>query len=119
MTQAEIEKSLNELNELVLQGKIMEAFEKYYHEDIIMQENSQPATVGKNANREREKDFVKNLGEFRSASVSGLSATDDLSFVIWDFDYTHNEWGERKYSQVSVQRWKDNQIIHEQFYYGN
>ena len=31
--------SITDLNDLILQGKAMEAFEKYYHEDVIMQEN--------------------------------------------------------------------------------
>ena len=30
---------INQLNDLVLQGKAMEAFERFYHEDVVMQEN--------------------------------------------------------------------------------
>jgi predicted DNA-binding protein YlxM (UPF0122 family) len=39
-----------EINGLVLQGKALEAFEKYYHDDVIMQENENAPTVGKQAN---------------------------------------------------------------------
>jgi hypothetical protein len=51
MTESQIEKSLNDLNSLVLSGKALEAFDKYYHDDVEMQENSQPGTKGKAANR--------------------------------------------------------------------
>jgi hypothetical protein len=48
---------ITDLNDLVLQGKPLEAFEKYYHEDVVMQENENTPTVGKVANREREEQF--------------------------------------------------------------
>ncbi|RYZ48657.1 MAG: nuclear transport factor 2 family protein, partial [Sphingobacteriales bacterium] len=43
--------ALRHINELVISGKMMEAFEKYYHDEVIMQENDMPATIGKAANR--------------------------------------------------------------------
>jgi hypothetical protein len=114
-----IENSLKDLNNLVVQGKLMDAFEKYYHEDIIMQENANPPVAGKDANRKREVEFLSNIEEFRRASVNGLAVGDDISFVIWSYDYTHKEWGVKNYTQVSVQNWKDGKIIKEQFFYGN
>jgi hypothetical protein len=112
-------KKLGELNQLVLQGKAMEAFETFYHPKVIMQENEQPPTVGKNANRTREQSFFHSISEFRSADVLGMAVNNNVSFVIWKYDYTHREWGVRNYTQVSVQHWQDGLIIKEQFFYGN
>jgi hypothetical protein len=109
--------SLNDLNNLVLGGKLLDAFEKYYHEDIIMQENNATPTVGKTANRERENEFLTNLVEFREATVIDLAVGDNISTVIWHYDYTHKEWGVMNYTQASVQFWKDGLIIREQFIY--
>ena len=114
-----IEKNIQELNELVLRGEMMEAFEKFYHEDVQMQENLNNPVIGKAANRKRELEFLANITDFRSAAVQGVAARENISFVIWSYDYTHKGWGERKYTQVSVQHWKDDQIIKEQFFYGN
>lgn len=114
-----IEQKITELNQLVLSGKMIEAFEKFYHDDVQMQENTRLPVVGKEANRKRELEFLNNISEFRSASVQGVAASDNISFVIWSYDYTHKEWGEKKYTQVSVQHWKDGQIIKEHFFYGN
>ena len=119
MNRSTIQNSLADLNNLVQQGNLMEAFEKYYHQDIAMQENSNPPVVGKDVNRKRELEFVANIQDFRSASVEGLGIGDDISFVIWKYDYTHKEWGVRNYTQVSVQNWQDGKIIKEQFFYGN
>jgi hypothetical protein len=114
-----IESALKNLNALVVEGKLMDAFEKYYHEDVVMQENTNHPVIGKEANRQREIEFVNNIQEFRGASVNGVAVGDGISFVIWNYDYTHKEWGVRNYTQVSVQRWKDGKIIKEQFFYGN
>ncbi len=38
MTESQIQNSINDLNALVIGGNLMEAFEKYYHEEIEMQE---------------------------------------------------------------------------------
>jgi hypothetical protein len=119
MTESQIKNSLADLNSLVINGNLMEAFEKYYHDDIEMQENSNPPVKGKEFHRKREVEFLSNVSEFRSASVSGLAINGNTSFVTWNYDYTHKEWGVRKYTQVSVQQWLDGKIIKEQFFYGN
>jgi len=119
MTEAQIKNSLTDLNSLVINGKLMDAFEKYYHEEIEMQENSNPAVKGKDFHRNREIEFLSNVTDFRAASVKSLAVNGNTSFVIWSYDYTHKEWGVRKYTQVSVQQWKDGKIIKEQFFYGN
>lgn len=117
MTRIEIENALLDLNQLVLSGKAIDAFDKYYHENVSMQENHLPPTVSKAANREREEAFFDNITEFRGAEVRGLAVGDDISYVTWHYDYTHREWGVRNYTQVSIQHWKDGKIIWEQFVY--
>lgn len=119
MTRLQIENSLQELNNMVLSGKALDAFEKFYHEDISMQENCNPPTVSKEANRQREIEFFGNVTEFRGAQVKGVGVGDDISFVIWNYDYTHKDWGDRNYSQVSIQQWKDGKIVEEKFIYSN
>lgn len=108
-----------DLNDLILQGKMMEAFEKYYHEAVVMQENENPPTIGKDANREREEAFMSSVTEFRGASPLKVAVGENVTMVQWHYDYTHSEWGVRNYVQISVQEWKNGKIIKEQFFYGN
>ena len=112
---------IEDLNRLVLEGRILEAFETYYAEEVVMQENELPPTVGKAANRAREQQFLDDLIAFRGAEVKAVAVdrARGVTFVEWFYDYTHREWGERTYHQVSVQRWKEGQIVHERFYYGS
>jgi hypothetical protein len=119
MNRTAIENALYDLNNLVISGKALEAFDKYYHNDVSMQENDLPPMVSKEANKKREIEFFNNVTEFRGAEVKGVGVGDDISFVIWHYDYTHKDWGVRNYSQVSIQQWEDGKIINEKFVYTN
>lgn len=113
-----LESKILELNTMILEGKALEAFEKFYAEDVVMQENAQTPTRGKKANLEREVEFFRSITEFRSAQVLSVGVSQDKTYVEWFFDYTHKDWGLKKYHQVAVQTWKDGKIVKEQFYYG-
>lgn len=110
---------ISDLNDLVLQGKALEAFDKYYHDDVVMQENENAPTIGKESNRKREEEFFSSITEFRGARPLKVSIGEDVTMVQWHYDYTHKDWGVRNYTQVSVQEWKDGKIVKEQFFYGN
>lgn len=111
-----LEEKIDDLNRLILAGEIMEAFEKYYAENVVMQEGDEDPIVGKDANREREKAFVGGLEELRAAELKAVAVGEGVTMCEWHFDYTHSEWGEATYDQVAVQRWEDGQIVHERFY---
>ena len=112
-------KKISDLNNLVLQGKALEAFETYYDDDVVMQENENDATIGKEANRKRENEFYSSIVEFRNAKLLKLTVGESVTMTQWHYDYTHKDWGIRKYTQVSVQEWKNDKIIREQFFYGS
>ncbi len=110
---------ISDLNDLVMQGKALDAFEKYYHDDVVMQENENPATIGKIANLKRERQFYADVTEFRTARPLKVTVGEGVTMVQWQYDYTHASWGVRNYTQVSVQEWLDGKIIREQFFYNN
>ncbi|MGQ0792499.1 MAG: nuclear transport factor 2 family protein [Deltaproteobacteria bacterium] len=114
-----IRENVEDLNAKILRGEILEAFEKHYADDVVMQENELPPTVGKDANREREREFLANIVEFRGAEVKSVAIGEGIAMIEWFFDYTHRQWGKKTYHQVAAQRWKDGKIVHERFYYGS
>jgi len=116
---ASIKENVEELNQMILNGEILPAFEKFYAEDIVMQDNETSPREGKSTCRKFEEEFVSNLTEFRGAEVKNVFISEDagVAAVEWFFDYSHKEWGDRKYTQVAVQRWKDGKIVSEKFMY--
>ncbi len=75
--------------------ELMDAFEKYYHEDILMQENELKPTIGKAANRQRELEFLSKVTDFRGARPLKVTAGQDCTMVEWHYDYTHSEGARR------------------------
>ncbi|WP_235278408.1 nuclear transport factor 2 family protein [Synechococcus sp. Nb3U1] len=116
---ADLKALFQDIHEKVLQGKAMDVFEQYYADDVVMQENEAPPTVGKEVNRARELDFFSKVTEFRSLELKNVAFGEDTIFAEWFADYTHAEWGKRTYHQVSVSKWRDGKIVHERFYYGS
>ncbi|WP_024772345.1 SnoaL-like domain-containing protein [Aquimarina macrocephali] len=119
VTKTNVKEQVMALNAMIKKGLILEAFEKFYANDVIMQENENPPTFGKDANRELEKAFVSNITQFRNAEVTNVLINDTISVVQWAFDFDHKEWGTRNYLQLAIQRWENGQIINEKFYYTN
>ena len=106
-----------QLNDDVLSGKIMDAFEKYYADDVVMQENSEDPRVGKAANRKAEEDFMASVEAFNGGSVKASAVNGDVSFSEWEMDITFKGGKRVKMEQVAVRHWKNGQIVNERFFY--
>ena len=106
-----------QLNEDVLSGKIIDAFEKYYADDVVMQENSEDPRVGKAANRKAEEEFMSSVEAFNGASVKASAVNGDVTFSEWEMDITFKGGKRVKMEQVAVRHWKNGQIAHERFFY--
>ena len=105
------------LNDMVLSGKALEAFEKYYADDVVMQENSDEPRVGKEANRKAEEEFFASLAEFLEGKVLASAVNGDTSFSEWFMDVTFKNGYRMKLAQVAVRKWKDGKVVHERFFY--
>jgi ketosteroid isomerase-like protein len=106
-----------QLNDDVLSGKIMDAFEKYYADDVVMQENSEDPRVGKAANRKAEEEFMSSVEGFNGASVKASAVNGDVSFSEWEMDITFKGGKRVTMSQVAVRKWKNGKIVNERFFY--
>lgn len=115
---SDIDKLDAELNQAILSGEGLAAFETYYADDVVMQENDAQPTIGKGANRAREKEFFGAITEFRAAEVLAAASGDKVTMSHWRFDFTHRDWGVRNYRQVAVRTWRDGKIVREVFHYG-
>jgi len=105
------------LNDMVLSGKALEAFEKYYADDVVMQENSDEPRVGKEANRKAEEEFFASLAEFHEGKVLASAVNGDTSFSEWFMDVTFKNGYRMKLAQVAVRKWKNGKVVHERFFY--
>ena len=108
---------VNELNGYIQTGKILEAMDEFYDQNVEMRENAGEPTVGLAANIEREKQFLANVKTFHAFEVKGVATAPDLSIVESEMRFTSQEDQEVVLQQVSVQRWQNGKIVSERFYY--
>jgi ketosteroid isomerase-like protein len=102
----------------ILKGKILETFDAYYADDVVMSENRTEERVGKAVNREYEIKFLDSIQEFHGAQVGRVVVDGDHAAVEWSFDITFKDGNRVSMQQVTVQTWKDGKIIREDFYHG-
>jgi len=87
---AELEKKLNDA---ILAGKALEAFDELYDEDIVMQENTEPEYRGKAFNRKREIDFFQSVEAWHSAEVTASANPEASAMTILSSSASRNPNG--------------------------
>ena len=106
-----------ELNQMILKGDILTAFDKFYAENCSLQENSAEPTVGFAANRAREEQFLASVDQWHGAELVGSAVDGDRSYSEWTLDATYKGAGRIKLAQVAARTWKDGKVVFERFYY--
>ena len=105
-----------QLNAMIIQGKSVDAFQRFYAEDVVAQENDEPERVGRAAWMQARQEMEKNIKKF-DARVLANAANGDISFSEWEFDMELEGMGAMKLVQVAVRRWKNGKIVRERFYH--
>ncbi len=110
---------VQQLQDMIFSGQLLEAFDKYYHEEVSLQENFEAPRVGKPANRAYEEQFLANIETFHGGAVTNLAVDEEkqVAFVESWMEVTFKGAEKVKMGQVSVQQWKDGQVFHERFYH--
>jgi len=115
-----LKNNVEKLNTLIKEGKIMEAFEKYYGENVIIQVNGNPPIIGKEQNRKREMIFLQEIEKLNSAEIKSVTfgGTDDnVSMTEWAINIENKEGIKKIIYRVNVQHWRDDKIINEKLYF--
>lgn len=100
-------------------GKALDAFEKYYGENVVMIEGTGERFEGKDTNRKREQEFFGSVKEIHGAGVTGMTANEEAGVTMVEawMDITFGDGNRMKMEQVAVQKWEGDFIISERFYY--
>ncbi len=115
----EIKAYVDDLVKMMGEGKILEAFEKYYADDVVMQENETEPRVGKEVSRKYEEAFVGGIITVHEMKILGVAYGDNYAVIESFMDITHKDWGRAARAQVAVQHWENGKIVKEKFYYNS
>lgn len=108
--------TIQDLLDHIRSARLPEAIEKFYADDVVMQDNSNPPVIGKQANRDREQAFAEAIAR-ASLDVKSITLAGDRVALEYVLDVLLKDGSHLILDQVSIQHWKDGKIIHERFYY--
>ena len=102
----------------VSQGQLMQAFETYYAENVIMEE-PKGTREGKDACRKSEEEFLSSVEAFHGMEIKAIAEDSAKGKVLIEvsMDLTFKGSNRMAMEQVTVQKWENGQIVHERFYY--
>ena len=109
--------NLADLLTLIAQGRALDAFARYYAEDVTMRENEQAPTVGFARNLERERAFFATIKRVDEFTVLATGAGDEHTFYESVFRWTGIDDKPYRLRQVAIARWRDGRIVDERFVY--
>lgn len=109
----------NELYRMLGEGKMMDAFEKFYHDDVVMIEATGESYSGKDRNRERMHEWTDSLDEMHDGGTTNITSNekDGVTMVESWTDVSFKDGQRFKMEEIAVQKWKGDHIIQERFYY--
>lgn len=113
-----VKEKIEDVYNHIQNGTALEAFEKYYDEDVTMILEDGTEVEGKDANRDRENEFFDSVEEFHGAGVVNITSNEDEEATAAEswMDVTFKESGRMKIEQVATQQWEDGKIVRERFY---
>ena len=116
MTNPNLANTVSDFNELVANFDYPTAHEKFYHKDLIKHENENAPTINLDNHRKEMERFLAKISNNTAQMISSI-VSDNISVTEWHYQFDHADWGRRDFKQVSIQRWKDDEIIHERHLY--
>ena len=104
---------------MMSQGQMLGAFDKYYHDDVVVQEATGEVREGKAVNRTFEEQWLASIQEFHGGGATVITANEKEKVTMVEawVDVTFKDGNRMKMEEVAVQKWVGDQIIHERFYY--
>jgi hypothetical protein len=104
---------------LVEDGRTVEAMERFYADDVLIFENRSLARAGKRHSIDFEREQQRRVS--RPAELKALkracNETTGVSFVEWLVRFEGDAGRPMRLEEVAVQRWRDQVIVEERFYY--
>jgi hypothetical protein len=114
-----VEKVKDLYENFIYEGRWIEGFDKYYADEVTIQELGEEPRIGKKINLERSINFLENVQEFHGGSIINLGSdeTQSQTFVESWMEVTFKGGQRIKLQQVSVQSWRHGKIVDELFYH--
>lgn len=113
-----LKEKTHDIYNMIGEGKLLDAFDKYYADDVIITE-PRGTWEGKGNCRAHEVEFLSMVKEFHGMEVKAITSDEENGIVMHEtsMDVTFQDGTRVNMEQAGVQQWKDGKVVHERFYY--
>jgi ketosteroid isomerase-like protein len=101
----------------VVSGRHVEAIERFYAPHATMQENLDPPRRGRDTLVAGERAALARHKEIATRPVDFYAIEGDRVVIHWIFDFTTPDEKQFSLDEMSMQRWENDKIVEERFYY--
>ncbi|SOE20047.1 Predicted 5' DNA nuclease, flap endonuclease-1-like, helix-3-turn-helix (H3TH) domain [Spirosomataceae bacterium TFI 002] len=111
-----MKKELHQLDKMVSDGKILEAFDKFFHENVITWSDKKDRTTSKKEKRSFLVDFfdkMKSLDQFKfhDSIIDG-----NTSYSKFTFTFTNQDDERLRWHEIIRREWKDGLVVDEYYF---
>ena len=110
----------HDVNQVVVgfvKGEVLETFERFYSEHVMINENGLVELQGKAECRKSLRRFFENIQNLHSFNAVSALVDGNKAVIEWRVDFTPKEGSRTILKRVSVQIWVDKKIIQETLYH--
>ena len=109
--------NVQQLIDMLLAGKALDAFERFYAENCVMSENGEDERVGKSACRAHEREFVQSIDRWNDIRIGGVLVEGNKAAIeiIMDIAFVGGKRVVRR--QLIISTWSKGKIVHSVAYH--
>jgi hypothetical protein len=101
----------------VRSGRYVEAIADFYAADASMQENQDPPRQGRDVLIAGEKALLGMMKQVTTRRAHPVLVDGDRVVIGWEFEFVTPDGAVRRLSELTLQTWRDDRIVEEQFFY--
>ncbi len=111
-----LQQHLIQLDELVVQGKFLEAIDRFFHSDVICYSTPNDAIYGNVAKRESIQNFFNQISAINNIVLHHQAIGNDVTMSEMTFEFTTKNGKQLIWNEVIRRTWLNGQVIEEKYY---
>lgn len=108
---------VNDFIKEVVSGSHVAAIEQFYHADATMQENLGEPRRGRETLMKHEAAALRKVNSIKTHAPRHIIIDGDHVVIGWVFDMEGLDGVTRRLEELSLQTWRGDRILEEQFFY--
>ena len=104
------------IDQYVVEGKIIEAIDTFFHPDVHTQESDGQETHGISETKNKLRTFLQKIERFNEVVLHSQTLGPDTTMSEYTFDMTSKDGSRIVWKEVIRRKWLDGLVIDERYY---